>query len=72
MADGLPERLASTPRWALEKAEAEMARFSGEIPDCSRVDVWLRNPSGWTAYFAFAAYIARMETMPSADIATIR
>lgn len=56
------ERVASIPRWALERAEEEKARYYNVVPNSGNVDIWLGNPSGWGAYFVLADYIARTET----------
>ena len=59
MSESISERAKAIPRWALERADTERARFIGARPNPINVDVWLRAPESWTTYLAFADYIAR-------------
>jgi hypothetical protein len=59
--ESMIERAGEIPRWALERAEEEKSRYFGVVPNPANVGVWLRDPLGWSPYFALAAYIARME-----------
>jgi hypothetical protein len=52
------------PRWACERAEEEKCRFHRTIPNPCNIDTWMRNPSSWPVYHAWAASIVRNEAAP--------
>lgn len=59
-----PNATDMPPRWAFERMEEERARHLGVKPNPANVDVFMGSYDGWSAYHAFAAYIARTEQPP--------
>jgi len=55
------------PRWAFERVEQEKCAALGLVPNPLNIDVWLRDRHGWPVYWAWAAYVARVEPPPPSD-----
>lgn len=59
---GPPTPLPVPPRWAFERVEQERCAARDLVPNPLNVDVVMQNPLGWPDLWAWAGYIARVES----------